>query len=369
MTSTNNIFNISPRWLALAALMLAFIVGSSQPVVAAKSQPFDAGKFAMEEVNDQHEWHIMDWGNKGISIPLPILLYSEHSGFHAFWSSKFAHGEASYQGFELSKEAPHEGKIIERLATGETHLPWDFSITKVVVGLLLSVLLLIGVFVSVARSMQQREGKAPKGLQNAMEPLITFVRDEVAIPCIGEAKYERYMPYLLTVFFFILFNNLIGLIPIPPFGANVTGNISITLCLAACTFVLTTVSANKHYWKEIYNPEVPWWMKYPVPLMPFIELLGLIIKPIVLMIRLFANIFAGHLVIAVFVALIFVFSTTMGQWAGWGVSPLSIGLSVFIKLLDILVSFIQAFVFTLLSAIYIGTAVQEPHAKKTTINK
>ncbi|MFV0289501.1 MAG: F0F1 ATP synthase subunit A [Mangrovibacterium sp.] len=324
---------------------------------------FDAGKFAMEEVNDHHEWHIMDFGTHHVSIPLPIILYSEHSGFHLFLSTKFEHGHASYKGFELSEEAPHAGRIVEKLSTGELYVPWDFSITKVIVGLLLSVIVLIWVFVRVANLMKAREGKAPRGIQNAMEPLISFVKDDIAIPCIGEHKYERFMPYLLTVFFFILFNNLFGLIPIPPFGANVTGNISITLCLSLFTFVLTTVSANKHYWKEIYNPEVPWWMKYPVPLMPFIELLGLIIKPIVLMIRLFANIFAGHLVVGVFIALIFVFSSTMGNLAGLGVSPLSVGLSVFIKLLDLLVAFIQAFVFTLLSAIYIGTATAEHHHK------
>ncbi|MFV0553896.1 MAG: F0F1 ATP synthase subunit A [Mangrovibacterium sp.] len=322
---------------------------------------FDAGKFAMEEVNDMHEWHIMTIGEHHISIPLPILLYSEHSGFHAFFSSKFEHGHAAYKGFELAHEGAHEGRIVETLANGEVYVPWDFSITKVVVGLLLSVLILLWVFLAVAKSMKANEGKAPRGLQNAMEPFIGFVKDDIAVPCIGEERYEKYMPYLLTVFFFILFNNLIGLIPIPPFGANVTGNISITLCLAAFTFVLTTVSANHHYWKEIYNPDVPWWMKYPVPLMPFIELLGMIIKPIVLMIRLFANIFAGHLVVAVFVALIFVFSNIMGEIAGIGVSPLSVGLSVFIKMLDLLVAFIQAFVFTLLSAIYIGTATSPSH--------
>ncbi|MFV0365046.1 MAG: F0F1 ATP synthase subunit A [Mangrovibacterium sp.] len=358
----NNISNNTLKWFQYLLITFVFVGLSYHQVQAASgAEKFDAGKYAMKEVVDHHEWHIMDIGEHHIAIPLPIIVYSEHSGFHAFSSSKFEHGHASYKGFELCTENPYEGKIIERQADGSIYVPWDFSITKVVIGLLLSVIILIWVFLSVAKSMIEREGKAPRGLQNAMEPLITFVRDEVAVPCIGEAKYERYMPYLLTVFFFILFNNLIGLIPIPPFGANVTGNISITLCLAAFTFLLTSFSANKYYWKEIYNPDVPWWMKFPVPLIPFIELLGLIIKPVVLMIRLFANIFAGHLVVAVFVALIFVFSSLMGDLAGLGVTPLSVGLSVFIKLLDLLVAFIQSFVFTLLSAIYIGTAIAEHH--------
>lgn len=361
MNFVNHTANYFSKWLKFIVVSISFI-GLSYASWASDEKKFDAGKFAMEEVNDQHDWHIMNIGEHSIGIPLPIILYSEHSGFHVFLSSKFEHGHAIYKGFELCKDAPYEGKIIEHINSSSVYVPWDFSITKVVVGLLFGVIVLLWIFLSVAKSMVEREGKAPRGIQNAMEPLITFVRDDIAIPCIGKHKYEQYMPYLLTVFFFILINNLIGLIPIPPFGANVTGNISITLCLAAFTFILTTVSANKHYWKEIYNPEVPWWMKYPVPLMPFIELLGLIIKPIVLMIRLFANIFAGHLVIAVFVALIFVFSNTIGTAAGLGISPLSVGLSVFIKLLDLLVAFIQSFVFTLLSAIYIGTATQEHHS-------
>ncbi|MFV0521612.1 MAG: F0F1 ATP synthase subunit A [Mangrovibacterium sp.] len=362
MSSVNYMINHSPKWFKFMVLTLAFTGLSGIHAFASGESSFDVGKFTMEEVTDQHEWHIMDIGDKSVSIPLPVIVYSAHSGFHVFMSSKFEHGHAAYKRFELGEKAPYEGKIIEKLDNGELYVPWDFSITKVVIGLLLSVVILLWIFLSVAKSMKAREGKTPKGIQNAMEPMITFVRDDVAIPCIGEAKYERYMPYLLTLFFFILFNNIIGLIPVPPFGANVTGNISITMCLAAFTFVLTSVSANKHYWKEIYNPDVPWWMKFPIPLMPFIELLGLIIKPVVLMIRLFANILAGHLVVAVFIALIFVFTNIMGATAGAGVSIFSVGLSVFIKLLDVLVAFIQAFVFTLLSALYIGTAIQEHHS-------
>jgi F-type H+-transporting ATPase subunit a len=169
------------------------------------------------------------------------------------------------------------------------------------------------------------------------------------------------MPFLLTLFFFILINNLIGLIPFPPFGANVTGNIAVTMVLALFTFFATAINGNKHYWKEIYNPDVPWWLKFPVPLMPIVELSGVITKPFVLMVRLFANMLAGHMIITVFVSLIFVFASLYGPFAGLAVSPISIVFSVFILLLDVLVSLIQAYVFTLLSALYFGMATAEHH--------
>jgi len=198
-------------------------------------------------------------------------------------------------------------------------------------------------------------------MQNLFEPIILFVRDDVAKPAIGEKKFEKFMPFLLTVFFFILINNILGLIPVFPFGANVTGNIGVTLVLALFTFFITTFSTNHHYWKEIYNPDVPWWLKYPIPLMPIVELTGVITKPFVLMVRLFANILAGHLIVTVFVSLIFIFNVKMGIEAGLGVSVLSVAFSVFILLLDVLVSFIQAYVFTLLSALYFGMASPEHH--------
>jgi F-type H+-transporting ATPase subunit a len=193
------------------------------------------------------------------------------------------------------------------------------------------------------------------------EPVILFVRDEVATPAIGEKKAERYMPFLLTLFFFILINNITGLIPIFPFGANVTGNIGVTLVLALFTFMVTIFSGNKHYWKDIFNPDVPTWLKFPIPLMPIIELTGMFTKPFVLMVRLFANMLAGHMIITVFVSLIFIFSALMGPAAGAGVSVVSVIFSVFMTLLDVLVSFIQAYVFTLLSALYFGMATEEHH--------
>lgn len=332
------------------------------PATEGQAQPFDAGKFVMEHVSDAFEWHIMTLGHTHVSIPLPIILYSENSGFHSFMSSKFHHGTEVYKNFKIEHEGPNEGKIVELNAQGATiGLPWDLSITKAVVGIFVSVIVILVLFLNIAKAAKRSHGKAPKGLQNLIEPLVLFIRDEVAIPAIGKGKADKFMPFLLSLFFFILINNVLGLIPIPPFGANVTGNIAVTLVLALFTFVITTFNANKHYWKEIYNPDVPWWLKYPLPLMPIVELTGVFTKPFVLMVRLFANMMAGHIIVTVFVSLIFIFTSLNGPAVGGGVSILSVAFSVFILLLDVLVSFIQAYVFTLLSALYFGMATSEHH--------
>ncbi len=326
------------------------------------SEAFDAGTFVMEHVSDSHEWHILTYNHHHVSIPLPIILYSKDTGLSVFMSSKFHHGTEIYKNFKLELEGEYEGKIVELNNNGEMiGLPLDLSITKAVAGIFVSVIVILLLFLNVAKSAKQRKGMAPKGLQNLVEPIILFIRDEVAIPAIGKDKVDKFLPFLLTLFFFILINNFLGLIPIPPFGANVTGNIAVTMVLALFTFVITTFSANKHYWKEIYNPDVPWWLKYPLPLMPIVELTGVFTKPFVLMVRLFANMMAGHIIITVFVSLIFIFNQLNGPVVGYAVSPLSVAFSVFILLLDVLVSFIQAYVFTLLSALYFGMATSEHH--------
>ncbi|MBL7973245.1 MAG: F0F1 ATP synthase subunit A [Prolixibacteraceae bacterium] len=323
---------------------------------------FEAGKYVIEHVSDAYEWHIATFGETHISIPLPIILHSSEKGWNFFMSSRFHHGHETYNGFRIEHDGEHEGKIVEVNETGEViGVPVDLSITKTVAGIFVSVFVLMAIFLSIAKSAKKNTNQAPKGLQNLFEPIILFIRDEVAKPAIGEKKFEKFLPFLLTAFFFILVNNLLGLIPIFPFGANVTGNIAVTLVLALFTFFITTINGNKHYWKEIYNPDVPWWLKFPIPLMPIVELSGLITKPFVLMVRLFANMMAGHLIVTVFVSLIFIFNSLMGVEAGLGVSPISIAFSVFILLLDVLVSFIQAYVFTLLSALYFGMATSEHH--------
>jgi F-type H+-transporting ATPase subunit a len=326
---------------------------------------FDAGKFIMEHVMDSHEWHIMKIGETHISIPLPVILYTREKGLSVFFSSRFHHGTQAYKGYLLAEEGPHEGKIVQANQDGtideEAPLPVDLSITKTVAAMMVSMLLLLIVFLPLAKKYVRNQGKAPSGFQSLIEPVILFVRDDIAIPSIGIHRYEKFMPYLLTAFFFILVNNLMGLIPIPPGGANVTGNIAITAILAIFTFLLTTFSTNRNYWKHIFNtPGVPWWLKYPIPLMPFIELLGVFTKPLVLCIRLFANILAGHFIALSFIVMIFIFGQI--HWiAGYGSSVVSILFYVFMTMLELLVAFIQAYVFTLLSAIYFGMAREESH--------
>ena len=333
-----------------------------------KKEEFNAGEFVMEHVSDAYEWHVVTFGETHVSIPLPVILYSKHPELHngkalnLFMSSKFHHGHEDYDGFRISDSKDFKGKVVEFDERGnEIGKPIDLSITKTVAGILISVVVLFILLFSVASSAKKNKGKAPHGLQNLIEPVVLFIRDEVAKPAIGEKRYEKFMPILLSLFFFILINNFIGLVPIPPFGANVTGNVSVTMGLALFTFVITTINGNKHYWKEIYNPEVPWWLKFPIPLMPIVELTGVITKPFVLMVRLFANMLAGHLIVTVFVSLIFIFASLFGTGFGLAASPVSVAFSVFILLLDVLVSFIQAYVFTLLSALYFGLATAEHH--------
>lgn len=327
---------------------------------APAKEEYNAGKAIIEHIVDSYYWHIMDIGEYAVSIPLPVIIYDEGE-LITFMSSKFHHGHDAYKGFEIAHEGPNKGKIVK---LGEHHgeetLPLDFSITKNVFALFISLFIIVSIFLSIAKAYKKREGKAPKGIQSFFEPLIIFIRDDIAKAAIGK-KHVKYLPYLLTLFFFILINNLMGLIPIFPGGANITGNIGITMVLALFTFIITTFSGNKAYWAHIVNtPGVPWWLKIPIPLMPIVELIGVFTKPFVLMVRLFANMAAGHIIVLGFISLIFIFGN-MNIGLGYGVSIVSVGFAVFMGILELLVAFIQAYVFTLLSAIYIGMAVQEHH--------
>ncbi len=235
----------------------------------------------------------------------------------------------------------------------EEHIPLDFSITKSVLGMMFAALIGLWLFLSLSRSYKRTGISHPRGIQSFLEPIILFVRDDIAISNIGEHKYEKYMPYLLTVFFFILINNIMGLIPFPPpFGANVTGNIAVTLILALFTFFITQFSGNRNYWKHIFaTPGVPFWL---LPVMIPVEIIGIFSKPFALMIRLFANITAGHIIVLGLVCLIFIFKSL-------AVAPVSIAFVIFMDCLELLVAFLQAYVFTLLSALFISLAVQEEH--------
>jgi F-type H+-transporting ATPase subunit a len=319
-------------------------------------EEFDASTFIMEHIADSHEWHLLTKKNgESVAIYLPVILYSKDKGLDIFSSRRLAHG-AVYNGYKLEEEGELKGTIVNVNEEGEPaegSAPLDFSITKTVVGIFSAALIGLILFISMARSYKKTGISEPKGIQSFLEPIILFVRDDIAISNIGKHKYEKYMPYLLTVFFFILINNLMGLVPFPPpFGANVTGNIAVTFVLALFTFIITQFSGNKNYWRHIFaTPGVPFWL---LPVMIPVELIGIISKPFALMIRLFANITAGHIIVLSLVCLIFIFRSL-------GVAPVSILFVIFMDCLELLVAFLQAYVFTLLSALFISLAVVEEH--------
>ncbi len=313
-----------------------------------KAEKFSAGKLIMGHIADAHDWHIYGSEEHPVSIPLPIIIYSSGKGFSVFSSSRFEHGHATYEGYKLE-----EGKII---AEDGSSL-YDLSITKNVFAIFISAGLLLFIFIGVAKTYARNPDKAPSGFQNAIEPMIIFVRDDIAKAAIGEKNYAKFMPYLLTIFFFIWVNNIMGLIPVFPGGANVTGNIAVPLVLATCTLLITLFYGNKHYWRHILAmPGVP---KAVLIILTPLEVLGIFLKPFVLMIRLFANILAGHIVVLVFFCLIFVAGASSAG-AGLGAAIPSVAFTIFINGLELLVGFLQAFVFTFLSAIYFGMATAEP---------
>ncbi|NML20493.1 F0F1 ATP synthase subunit A [Pseudoflavitalea sp. G-6-1-2] len=319
---------------------------------------FDANKVIFDHVLDAHEYHFLDipgenGHSKPVTLPLPVILYSPQRGFDVFMSSKFEHGHAIHNGYKLV-----DGKVIAVDAAGakdESVKVFDISLTRNVVQMLVALIVLVWIMTSVAKKYKKGIGvkKAPTGLQNAVEPVITFVRDEVAKPNLGH-RYTKFLPLLLTIFFFILINNIFGLIP---GSANVTGNIAFTAVLGVISFLVIIFSANKHFWSHIFNPPVPGFVK---PIMVLVEFLSIFTKPFALIIRLFANMLAGHIIIICLISLIFIFGGLKAA-IGWGFSPISIGFSVFIFLIEILVAFIQAFIFTNLTAVFIGQAIEETH--------
>ncbi|MCQ2264198.1 MAG: F0F1 ATP synthase subunit A [Bacteroidales bacterium] len=354
-------------------------------------QKFNPGPFIIEHVIDSYGWHITGDGDKSVTIPLPVILF-EHWKPTVFMSGKFHHGHSAYNGYAIGFTEEHKGKIVklageyadysgslediiakegiekddvkamaalvDEQATSDI---FDISITKNVCSLFISIIILICLFLHIAKKYKQHENEAPHGVQGWIEPLIIFIRDEVAIPSLGENRYQKYFPYLLTLFFFILVNNLMGLIPFFPGGANLTGNIAITGILAVITFLITSFSADKNYWKHLVNtPGVPWFLKFPIPLMPLVEIIGIFTKPFVLMVRLFANITAGHIIALGVISLIFIFGG-MNVGLGYGVSIVSLVFYVFMGLLECIVAFIQAFVFTLLTAMFTGMAMESDH--------
>ena len=334
----------------------------------AAEKEFNATEYILEHVSDSHDWHILTRKDgHHVAVPLPVILYSKHSGLHVFMSSKIAHGH-SHDGFQMGHgtievinkkgetvEKSLNGKIVELDEHGalvEAGLPLDFSITKNVFMMMLSVIILLWVFLGLARAYKKMGISEPKGLAGFIEPVIIFIEEDVAIPNIGEEKYARFMPYLLTVFFFILLNNLMGLIPFFPFGANVTGNIAVTMVLAVITFLITQFSGNKGHWQHVFNtPGVP---KPLLIIMIPVEIIGLFTKPFALMIRLFANITAGHIIVLSLISMIFIFKSVF-------VAVPSVVMVIFMDFIELLVAFLQAYIFTLLSALFIGMAMPEHH--------
>lgn len=338
--------------LIFAVFLSVSLVRASEPSADGShaEEKFEPTTMIMEHISDSHDWHL--WGHT--SIPLPVILYTD-KGMEVFLSSEFHHGEHDYSGKHYTYRWVDKKKIkvvdaaggIDEAASSKV---WDFSITKNVASMFLAMTIMIIIFTSVASAYKKREGKAPKGLQSFMEPLILFVRDDIAKPNIGHS-YAKFMPLLLTIFFFIWINNLLGLIPIFPGAANVTGNIAVTFVLAFIVLIVVNVNGNKYYWKHILTPDVPWWL---YPIMIPVELVGVISKPFALMIRLFANITAGHIIILSLISLIFVFNSL-------AIAPVSIAFVLFMNVLELLVAALQAFIFTLLTALFIGMAVEEHH--------
>ena len=332
---------------------------SGGTVTEAADEEVDVQEIIFGHIGDSYEWHITDIGDRRISIPLPVIVRSS-TGWHCFLSSKLEDG-AEYEGLYISSSEANEGKIVEKNAAGEEVRPFDISITKNVLALMINSLILVVLILCCSRWYRKHDAlsEAPRGVAALFEPVIAMINDDVIKDAIGPG-YAKYSPYLLTVFFFILINNLMGIVPFFPGGANVTGNITITFVLAVGTFILTNFTTNRHYWKDIFWPDVPLWLK---PILIIIEIFGVFTKPFALMVRLFANIMAGHSLILCIVAMIFI-TAKLGAAIGGTMTVVSVVFGIFMDCLELLVAFIQAYVFTMLSAVFIGLARVHPEAEK-----
>ena len=345
--------NHTKRLLCIALMLLAM-------VPAMKAEDFSAKEVVLEHIKDSHEWHVWGEGDNAIVIPLPVIVNSS-TGWHLFCSSQFEHHadanglrQGPY-GLALATEGEHAGKIVEN---GSPVL--DLSITKTVAVMFINVALLLCCILFSARwyKKHQASDNAPGGFVGLVEMLVMYVVEDIIKPGIGKG-YEKYVPYLLTCFFFIFTCNVMGLIPFPPGSGNVTGNIAVTFFLALCTFIIVQFSGNKHYWKDIFWPDVPLLLKVPVPLMPVIEFVGIFTKPFALMIRLFANMMAGHAIAVAMPCIIFLVAS-MSVGVFYSMSAVSVIMAIFMMCLECLVCFIQAMVFTLLSSVFIGMARAVP---------
>ena len=343
----------------LVLLLLAPIQAPAQE----HDEQVDVKEIIFGHLKDSYHWHIITIGKKEISLHLPVMLYSKVSGWHFFMSDKLEDTH-SYEGFHIASEGAFAGKLVEAMPDGTELKPLDLSLTKVALGVIINALLLCVIVMCTARWYRRHKATdpAPGGFVGLMEYVVAMIVDDVVKPSVGK-DYKRYAPLLLTIFFFILLSNIMGLIPIFPAGANVTGNIAITLTLALVTFFTVNVFGNREYWKEILWPDVPVFLKAPIPLLPFIEIIGIFTKPFALTVRLFANITAGHAIILSLTCVIFI-TAKMGPAIGAPMTVLSVFFMIFMNLLELLVAYIQAYVFTMLSAVFIGLSHPEEHQER-----
>lgn len=359
------------RILTLVMLLIASVmpIAASQPENSSveksaaeqeKSKQPDSKKIIFEHLSDAYGWEVPFNHHK--RIPLPIIVFGK-DGLHCFLSSRLEHGAVYKDGnatFTIAGEkSPYKGKVVEILPDGSEYRPWDISITKNVCALFIACILVIWTALAVARWHRRMGHKAPRKVTGALEALIEFIYRGVIRPTLGD-RAMKFAPFLLTVFFLILYLNLLGLIVIFPGGANVTGNIAVTLVLSIFTFLATNLFGTKHYWKEVFWPDVPLWLKFPLPIMPMIELFGVFTKPAALTVRLFANMLGGHMIVIVLTLLIFIFAVKGAVVTG-AASVVSVLFSLFMLLIDVLVSFIQAYVFTMLSTLFISFGQERGH--------
>lgn len=349
--------------LALIALFVPAAAYASHDGEQDKEGGIDAQGIIFEHLGDGYGWEVPFNHHK--RIPLPVIVWGT-DGLHVFSSSRVTDGQIYHDGdvdFKIAgKDSPYKGKVVEIVDGQEVKPKVDISITKNVCALFISVLLCVWCILSVARWHKTQGMKGPRKMVGAIEFVILFIYDGVIKPTLKD-KAPKFAPYLLTVFFFILIMNLMGLIVIFPGGANLTGNIAVTLVLAILTFLITNLFATKHYWKEIFNPDVPWWLKWPIPIMPIIEIFGVFTKPAALTVRLFANMMGGHMIVIVLTLLIFIFAA-MGPVVTGATVVVSVIFSVFMLCIDVLVSFIQAYVFTMLSTLFIALGQEDGHHEK-----
>ena len=319
-----------------------------------ESQSFNVSEYIFGHISDAYDWHITTVNEHHISIPLPVILID--GGVHVFSSEKLAHG-AEYDGYRIAaKGEPSEGKIV-RASDGTR--PLDISITKNVCGLIIDSVLLVVLILLCARWYRRHNvlKEAPIGLAGLLEPVIVTIENDVIKDAVGP-EYQKFSPYLLTAFFFILINNLMGIVPFFPGGANITGNIAVTMAMALFTFLAVNLFGTRHYWKEVLWPDVPLFLK-AIPIMPVIEIIGMFTKPFSLMIRLFANMLAGHIMLLSTIAVIFL-TVKLGPLINGSLSLISVLFGIFLDVLELLVAFIQAYVFTMLSSVFIGLAHPQP---------